>query len=264
LYVLKPYYEATLMTRTVSELLRAGAITLLALLPAAAHAGVRFDFTAEASTYKYSGTMTLEGKRLRVDVVEGNHPLFNPNVTMISRDGGAQIVVLDHAAKTYFQRAGAPMAGPLATVRGIGPSEALKPRVARRRDGGEGDLARHIVTAEYGIVMDVGGEKVNGSVEIEAEFEVDPSVRQFAHPWGLQFATKTGFDRVDEALAKRVPQYLPVRQVVTASRQIEGGPVVTERLVITVSNVVRTPVSDGVFMATPGYRYVEPVFSFGD
>ena len=252
------------MAKPVSELWRVAAVAFALFLPVSATAAVRFDFIAEASTYTYSGRMTLDGKRIRIDVLEGNHPLFNPNVSMIARGSGSQILVLDHERKTYFQRAGAPIAGPLATVRGIGASEAIKPRVSKRREDLEGGLERYVVTADYSVVMDIGGEKVNGSVAIDAEFDVDPRFRQFAHPWGLQFATKTGYPRVDEALAKRVPQYLPMRQAVTASRQIEGGPMLTERFIITVSNVVELQVSDSEFLATPGYRYVEPVFSFGD
>ena len=121
-----------------------------------------------------------------------------------------------------------------------------------------------MINADYALVMDIAGEKVNGTIEIVAEFDVDPRVRQLAHPWGLQFAAKTGFERVDEALAKKIPLLLPMRQVVTASRQIEGGPVTTERLIITVSNVVAAEVAASEFFATPGYEYLEPVFTFGD
>ena len=59
-----------------------------ALWALSAVAGTRFDFVAEAPGYTYKGRMALDEKRLRIDITEGNHPLFNEKISIICREGG--------------------------------------------------------------------------------------------------------------------------------------------------------------------------------
>lgn len=237
-------------------------------VPFSAHAaGVRFDFVAEAPRYTYRGRMWIDGTQSRLEITEGNHPLFNPNIMILSRKAGLHITVVDHTTRTFFQRDVAASSGPLATARGMGTNTASRWHITKTRerldDGGDA-TERHTVRAEYRLDMDVEGEKIDATVKMHAEFDIDPRVRQRAHPWGLQFAAKTGFAKIDDALAARIPDRLPLRQVVTFSRQITGGPVVTETLTITISNVVDETLRDAEFYPPAGYPYREPVFSFGE
>lgn len=247
--------------RTVTGLLR---FLLVVLWTLAASAGTRFDFTAEGPGYTYKGRMSLDEKRLRVDITEGNHPLFNENISIISRAAGTEALVIDHQSHTYFQRQIGHIAGPLSTPRGLGPTRASRARFWRTRDPlPEGNRAeRHVVRAEYHLDMNVQGEKLGADVKIEAIFDVDPKIRQYAHPWGLQYAAKTGFEPIDDALARRIPNRLPLRQVVTITRQIEGGAPISETLTITTANIREEPIPDNEFYAPAGYPYREPVFSF--
>lgn len=233
---------------------------------APAAAGTRFDFVAEAPGYTYKGRMALDGVRHRVDISEGNHPLFNANISIISRESGTEALVIDHGNRTYFQRQVGHIAGPLPTVRGIGKMSLGRSRVWKSRerieDGGAA-TERHIVHAEYRIDMEVEGEAMRADVTLEARFDIDPGTGQYAHPWGLQYGAKTGFKKLDNALARNIPNRLPLRQVVTVSRQIADGPVVTETLTVTVSNVTDEEIPNGEFYAPDGYPYREPVFNFG-
>lgn len=251
-----------LLMRIVTALSR---LLVSILCAVSIEAGTRFDFTAEGPGYAYKGGMALDATRLRVDIAEGNHPLFNEKISIISRDAGADVLVIDHGSRTYFQRRIAHIAGPLSTPRGLGPTKASRARVTKSReslsDGGPA-TERHVVRAQYHLDMNVEGEKLEAEVTIEAVFDIDPKIRQRAHPWGLQYAAKTGFEQVDDAIARRIPDRLPMRQVVTITRRIAGGPAISETMTIIVSNVREENVPDGEFYAPAGYPYQEPVFAF--
>ena len=244
---------------TLSRFLFFGLWTLSAV------AGTRFDFVAEAPGYTYKGRMSMDDNRLRLDITEGNHPLFNEKISIISRKAGMEVLVIDHGSKTYFQRQVGHIAGPLSTARGLGPTRASRSRFSNSRepiaDGGAA-TERHTLRADYHLDMNIEGEKLQADVTIEAVFDVDPKIVQIAHPWGLQFAAKTGFERIDDAIARRIPNRLPLRQAVTITRQIAGGSPITETLVITLSNVREEEIPNGEFYAPDGYPYREPVFSF--
>ena len=238
-------------------LLRCCGFVIAALLPLAAAAGVRFEFTAEiAGSYAYSGQMSVDGKQSRTDITRGAHPLFNPNFSIITRDAGRQLVILDHAHRTWFTRNGDLLAGHLGTARGLGNSHARKPRVRSFRDGDES-----VVTAEYALTMTFDGEKLEGSVTLEARFTI-ADIPMHALPWGMQYAAKTGYAEVDRAIALHVPRRLPLRQVVKASRRIADGPPVTETITTTVTNVVRGAIDASTFAVPAGYRYEEPSFVY--
>ena len=252
--------------RSVTGLFRSVCLVVVAAGAASTPAATRFDFTAETPTYSYAGRMTIDGERSRMDLTSGNHPLFNPGITLITRKRGDDVIVVDHSRKTFFQRFPPEnMRGPLATAAGIGRAEVASSRVTKSREvlPGPGNIERHTIRADYTMDMDVEGEKMGATVSLVAEFDIDPAVSQKAHPWGLQYAAKTGFPRIDYAIARRIPGRLPIRQVVTVSRAIEGGPVITEIFTVLVSNVTEEEFDPRGFFAPAGYQYEEPVFSFG-
>ena len=113
---------------TLSRFLVAAFWTLSAV------AGTRFDFVAEAPGYTYKGTMALDDNRLRLDITEGNHPLFNEKISIISREAGTEVLVIDHGSKTYFQRQVGHIAGPLSTSRGLGPTRASRSKFSISRE----------------------------------------------------------------------------------------------------------------------------------
>ncbi|HYO79554.1 MAG TPA: hypothetical protein VE010_24020, partial [Thermoanaerobaculia bacterium] len=64
---------------------------LIALtFPIIVAAGIRCDFTTSVTSpeYSYSGVLAIEGEHSRIDVVEGSHPLFKKNTSIITRSAG--------------------------------------------------------------------------------------------------------------------------------------------------------------------------------
>jgi hypothetical protein len=242
-------------------ILRRLAAFVAVLLPFSAEAGVRCDFTTvlTSPSYSYGGKLTIDRDRSRVDINDGNHPLFNPNTSVITREGGGEIIILDHERRTWSQRPGKSLGGHLSTTRGVNmATTASGAEVRTDRNGAE-----HHLFANYTIMMEVEGERFPATVEMEVVSELGSAPRQAAFPWGLQFAAKTGFDEVDRLIERRLPLRLPMRQVVTASRQIEGGPKITETITITVDHVSEIHVDNDIFFPPKGYKYEMPVFEFG-
>ena len=242
-------------------IIRRLALFVAVLLPVSAAAAVRGDFTTVLTSpaYSYSGKLTIDRDRSRIDIHDGNHPMFNPKTSVITRDAGAEIIILDHERKSWSQRPGKALGGHLSTTRGINmTTTASKARVRTDREGAE-----HRLYADYTITMEVEGERFPATVEMEVVTELGGLTRQEAFPWGLQFAAKTGFEEIDRQIERRMPMRLPVRQVVTASRQIEGGPKTTEVITITLANVTETTVDNDIFFPPKGYKYEVPVFEFG-
>jgi hypothetical protein len=233
-------------------------LVLLLAIGVEARAGVTCDFTTvvKGNDYQYSGKMYIDGASSRVDIASGVHPLFNPHHSIITRDGGKEIVVLDHEHHTFFVRNTSAMGGHLATARGIGKTSASRPHARVTREG-----ERVTVDVSYRLSMEVEGERMQATVDLLAEVDAS-DVEQHALPWGLQFAAKTGFPDVDDLIARRLPARLPKRQVVSVSRKISDGPMVTESITTTVTNVSESPLAADLFLAPYGYRYEEPVFSF--
>ena len=254
------------MKNAVTRRLRSAAVCLISCAAMVAEAGVRFDFVAEATGYTYSGKMSLDGTKMRVDIASGAHPMFRKDVSLISRNAATEILLLDHARRTYFQRQVGHIGGPVSTARGLGNTRVTKQRLTSSKEkltGAGRATERHKLSAEYSLEMEIVGEKMGGLVRMEAEFDIDPDIPQRAHPWGLQHAAKTGFDKLDKAIAARIPDRLPIRQFVSFARQIAGGPLITETLTLVLSNVIEEEIDGMEFYPPSAYPYEEPVFSFG-
>lgn len=230
------------------------------VFPVALSAAVKCDFNTilTSPNYSYRGTLVFDGERSRLDITEGSHPLFNPNTTIITRVGGKEIVMIDHARKTWYLRHSDAMGGHLSTSRGMGKSSGSDPEVRVDRDGNEQRI--HL---EFALQMEIESEQLKGRVVMDVVTEFGPGYRQRALPWGLHYAAKTGFEEIDRGLARRMPNRMPLKQVVTASRQIEDGQMVTESITTSLANFTDISMRDEEFYPPSGYRYEVPVFEFG-
>jgi hypothetical protein len=246
------------------------AVALLVLsLPALA--GTSFVFECQNNgtvPYTFRGKAWVEGPHARYDVTEGGHPLFNPKMTIVSRDRGSILMIIDHRQRTYFMRTTDLMTGQLALWRGPGTSKASKHTVAAARETAEAKIAgrdttKLTVRTGYNLAMEIEGEKLKGRVDSDATFWMMPGTLE-AIPYGLHFALKTGFPPIDEEIARALAgKGIPLREVVNVSRSIEGGPAMTETFKLDVSEVKEEPLPAAIFNAPEGYVYREPSFGFG-
>jgi hypothetical protein len=245
---------------------------VLSLTMSGAAMATSFDFATTidgAHPYSYEGHMTVSNTFCRVDVTRGVHPLFNPGFTIISQRNGQVILVLDHKQKTYFVRETNGMSGPLATVRGFARSTAANASVRIHSEGGEIGAAgarrttRYSLHITYDMKIAVEDEQFSATVDVSGSLWTLDGPLQTALPWGIQFGAKTGFPDIDRAIARKMPNDVPVRQLITVSRRIGDGPPVTETMTTTTSNLSEEAPPPNIFGAPPDYKLREPNFSFG-
>lgn len=245
-------------------------LTALALARPAA-AGWTIDFTIQnksTASYSYRGRAFVEGDSVRYDVVEGKHVLFNPSMTVISRQGGKTLIVLDHRMKTFFMRDARAMAGPVSTWRAPGQQDtsSVSTRVTKD-DAAHGDIGGHPASkydlkASYNVAMKMEGEKFRARVDGEAEVWVLDGKNE-SMPFGLTFALKSGVAEVDEQIAKRLgSKGLPIRGRISVTRKIGDGDAITETIVFDVDKIEQTKQPDSLFTAPENYTWREPTFGY--
>lgn len=244
------------------------ALLLTAAWPALAGMVIDFDCHSESTTpYSFTARISIDGPNARYDTLDGLHPVFNPKITVISRDEGATLIIIDHKQKTYFIRKSRSMTGPLSTWKAPGTNDESKVSLdVDRRD--ETDtvagrpVRRYDARAEYDLSMKFGGEKMDAHVKSEATFwTID--ARNDALPFGLEFAFKSGFESLDHKVERRLPRIgIPLKQVVIVTRTITGGNPITERFSITATKVSDEKLDFGLFEPPMGYQFREPTFGY--
>ena len=244
------------------------AVLTVAALPLAAGTVMELDCHSDSSSpYSFVARVSIDGPNARFDVIEGIHPVFNPKITVISRDEGETLIIIDHKQKTYFIRKSRAMSGPISTWKapgGTGESnvsfdvdrhEELETIAGR-------SVRRYRARAEYDIGMKLEGEKMSAHVKSEATFwTID--ARNDALPFGLEFAFKSGFDSLDHKVERRLPRIgIPLRQSVSVTRTIAGGAPITERFDATATKVSEEKLDFAIFQPPMGYQFREPTFGF--
>src|SRR5207253_904488 len=198
-----------------------------------------------------------EGDSVRYDVVEGKHVLFNPSMTVISRQGGKTLIVLDHRMKTYFLRDARNMAGPVSTWRAPGQQDtsSISTRVTKDETA-KGEIAgraaaRYDVKASYNIAMKVEGEKFRAHVDGDGEVWVLEG-KNDSMPFGLTFALKSGVPEIDAQLEKRLgAKGFPIRGKLSVTRKIGDGDAITESIAFDVDKIEEKKQPESLFTAPP-------------
>lgn len=248
----------------------APSLLLAAVLAHSAAAATTFTFECRNNgtvPYTFRGRAVVEGTSARYDVTEGSHPLFNPRMTVVSKDRGAVLMIMDHRQKTYFMRTTDSMTGQLALWKGPGKSRESRHEVLVAREDAPATIAGHDTTkytvrAGYNLAMEVEGERLKGRVDAVASFWMMEGSLD-ALPYGLHFALKTGFPTIDAEVAKALAgKGIPLREVVSVTRSIADGPTITESFTLEVTEVRNEPAEAAVFAPPPGYVYREPSFGF--
>lgn len=258
---------------TCPPLLRLAAGTALAVLLARpAAAGWTIDFTVHtksSASYSYRGRAYVEGDSVRYDVVEGQHALFNPLMTIISRQGGKTLIVLDHRMKTYFMRDARLMAGPVSTWRAPGQEDTsgisarvTKDETAKGEVGGL-PAARYDLKASYNLAMKLEGEKFKAHVDGDGEVWVIETAKNASMPFGLTFALKSGVPEVDSVIEKRLgAKGLPIQGKLSVTRKIGDGDAITESISFEVVKIEEKQQPESLFTAPPSYAWREPTFGY--
>lgn len=239
---------------------------------ATAHAGMTMEFDCKAQSttpYSFTGRLRVDGPNARYDVIDGAHPLFNPKLTIISRDSGETLFIIDHKQRTYFIRKSKSMSGPLSTWKAPGIKGDSKVSLDVQRDDKAGTetiagrtTKKYVAHAEYDLRLELEGEKLPAHVEGDATLWTIDAPND-ALPYGLEFAFKSGFESLDKKIERRIPRCgIPLRQIVTVTRTIADGAPVTETFTVTATKVTDEKLDFSIFQPPMGYVFREPTFGF--
>jgi hypothetical protein len=237
-------------------------------LPAWAGTVIEFDCHSESTApYSFVARVSIDGPNARFDTVEGLHPVFNPKITVISRDEGETLIIIDHKQKTYFIRKSHSMSGPLSTWKAPGTLDDSHVSFDVDRTEETETVAGHPVRkysahAEYDLQMKIENEKLSAHVKAEGTFWT-METRNDALPFGLEFAFKSGFESLDHKVERRLPRIgIPLKQTVSVTRTIVGGAPITERFDATATKVSDEKLDFAIFQPPMGYQFREPTFGF--
>ncbi len=244
-------------------------LALLFLFSFPSFAGTVIDYechTEASASYAFTLRVSIDGPNARYDVIQGIHPVFNPKITVISKDEGVTLIVLDHKQHTYFIRKTAAMSGALSTWKA--PGTVGESHVQLDVQPGEGstiagrDVRGHRARASYDLELQVEGEKLEARVEAEASF-LTIGTRSDAMPFGIVFAFKSGFPSLDKKIGRQLPRIgIPLKETVIVTRTIAGGSPIREEFDATATQVTDAKLDSAVFAPPMGYQYREPVFGF--
>jgi len=244
------------------------AVLTATVFPLAAGTVMELDCHSEStSPYSFTARVSIDGPNARFDVIEGTHPVFNPKISVISRDEGETLIIVDHKQRTYFIRKSHAMSGPISTWKAPGALEESKVTFdVERGDELETIAGRSVrkyrAEAEYDIGMKLDGEKMSAHVKSEATFWTIEA-RNDALPFGLEFAFKSGFDSLDHKVERRLPRIgIPLKQTVSVTRTIAGGSPITERFDAMATKISDEKLDFAIFQPPMGYQFREPTFGF--
>jgi len=244
-------------------------LALLFLLVVPAFGGTVIDYechTESSTSYSFTTRVSIDGPNARYDVIEGSHPMFNPMITIISRDEGTTLIIVDHKQRTYFIRKTAPMSGALSTWKApgvVGDSHAqfeMQPEGTSTIAGRE--VHGHRAHASYDLALKIEGEALAAHVDAQGTFWTIEG-RNNALPFGVVFAFKSGLPSLDIKIERRLPRIgIPLKQTLSVTRTISGGSPIREDFTATATKVVEEKLEAAVFQAPMGYQFREPTFGY--
>lgn len=233
------------------------------------HYTTTIESSTAASPSVFTGVLTADGSRARIDYVSGRHPLLNPNTSIIVIEKGRVVRVLDHENRTWFERRTDVMSGALSTWRAPFQMSAGLATVFRKPEGRRAvrtiagrAVTRHDLYCSYFISMEVAGERMQAQVDAHAEVWSGRMFSIPALPWGLDFALKSGNGSADGLLADMILHLgFPLELRVTVKRTIERGPETVETMTTKVESVAKVRKDRALFEPPPDYTYREPVLT---
>lgn len=242
------------------------ALALFLLCTATLFAGVQYDFSSVTSGRggtTMSGTASVEGARMRLELAEGDGVLFKDGSVVLSSDGGKTLLVLDPKSKTYYELQLEQVFKALGSVmKSMGGMIQMsvdnqKVDVQQAGDGGkiEGYSTRkYDINAAYDLNMKIMGMNSSSHIESTTESwatdELSADLMTFVQMRNL----RTGIDGLDELLAAQTTgvKGFPLKQV-TTTKTTQGKKSNTQTTTVTVVNVRDSDIPASQFEIPSGY-----------
>lgn len=253
-------------------------VTLLMLVlslasPALAQEGLTYRFKSEDGV----GRVWVQGDNARREFESGQNGTAAGRVE-IWKDGGKQILVLNPASQTYYERN-----AHLAKMGVSGPTlQALTVLKPFRLQGIEDMRAEVKVSSDkeevfgygcrnasltFSYTMQVSIERVPGTFPAYVHGTEKVCVMESANPPRMPFehalAIPSSHAEVDRLIAERLSSLkgIPVVRSVEVSRRMQGGEIVYANSALALSEIGPATIPAGHFAVPAGYRFQEPAIT---
>ena len=236
---------------------------MVAALPM--HGGLRYRFESRSQPGSLlSGVASIEGRSMRIDVEHGDRFLLKDHTVLLSNDGGATLLMLDPAKKTYSQLDPSALIGELRAVltSGDGKLSVSNPKVVVTPIGDGGKVSgfktlQYRVSTSYDLTIIVlgGGVKstIRSSSTIWATEEIPSSAQMFLQQ------TRTGITELDRLLEQQssAVKGFVLRENSSTSISTNGRPAASTTSRIEISKVEKVVLPASLFVLPTGYKKVE-------
>jgi hypothetical protein len=247
----------------------------LLLIPVSspAFAGLTYHVESATSGLRESrmvGDAAVEGTSFRMDVSRGDGLTFKDGAVILSRDGGKTLLVLDPAAKTYYQLELAQLLGGAGgLIKQLGDLVKISiqnPRSVTRDTGNGGAIEgyptkRSVTDSSYDVVMDAMGQKMSMSFVMSTESWLTDKIGSEAASFLQLSGTRTGIDAVDKLIAAHAgsTKGFPLKQITTIHVKQNGRDQATTTTT-SISGIVKKPIAVSLFATPAGYSKTDSPF----
>jgi hypothetical protein len=220
-------------------------ILLAAALAASAQAATKYRVTTTREGHQPSTSVayvTVSGENVRIDFehAPGTAKMYD---RVVSRDGGATFIGINDDLHTWFPQGRLPL-----VAYSHYASYGMKP-AAKKIQFSDGKLT--YVTAGMGV-----------RARHTIEYEIVPANGVARELWPGRGVFRTGLEAVDAEIDRSVMlQEFPQRIIVRVTRQLDGGPALTETVTMNVDEIAATDPAPAFFEHPAGYREQPPVIA---
>jgi len=235
-------------------------------LASSALAGVTYKVQSNTTGVRnvtIAGNVTVDGARLRMDVVSGDNMMFKDNSVVLSSDGGKTLSVFDPTTKNFYDVQLDQVLGSTGSMlRNLGELVKItfdNPQVAVRDAGSGGTVEgfpthKYVLEAAYDMNVDAMGQKMTTHIAMTTEnWTTDQLAAErssFLQMRGLRTGVEA-LDRLIEAQSNGVRGF-PLKQISTV-RIKQGTSDMTMTTTSMVTNVEKKTIEASLFAAPSGY-----------
>ncbi len=175
-----------------------------------------------------SGTVTVDGSHLRMDITTGDNTLFKDNDIVLSTDGGRTMSIYDPASRTYFDlQLDQLLNTSTAMLNGVGGMVKISfnnPHAAVTDSGDGGTIEgyptrKYVLDASYDIVINAMGQKMTSHFTMNTESwntdQLSSDLSNFLQTRGI----RTGIEALDKLIEAQQNgmRGFPLKQVSTVN-----------------------------------------------
>lgn len=240
--------------------------TLLLFCAAGLFAGTQYDFNSVTSGRggtTMSGTASVDGASMRLDLNKGDGVLFKDRSVVLSSDGGKTLIVLNPGDKTFYElqldQVFSAMGSVMKSMGGMFQMSVDNQKVDVQEAGSGGELEgyptrKYVINASYDLNMKIMGMKSSSHIESTTESWATDDLSTDLVTFVQMKNLRTGIEGLDDLLSAQTSAVkgFPLKQVTTTTTT-QGRKKDTQTTTVTIANVRTASIPSDQFEVPAGY-----------